>query len=124
MFIGIGQVDYAQLMLEACDPASLDVYAATGNGFCFASGRLSYVLGLRGSNLAIDTACSSSLVVIHSACQSLHARECDLALAGGVQLMLAPHPFIGLSKLGALSPDGRCKTFDASADGDGRGEGC
>jgi len=123
-FVGIGQMDYAQLLLAHADPRRIDVHAATGNGFCFASGRLSYALGLRGPNMAIDTACSSSLVSVHMACQSLRARECDLALAGGVQLMLSPQPFVGLTKLGALSPDGRCKTFDAAADGYGRGEGC
>ena len=124
VFIGIGQMDYAQLLLGGLDPSRLDVYAGTGNGFCFASGRLSYVLGLRGPNIAIDTACSSSLVSVHLACQSLRRRETDMALAGGVQLMLSPQPFVGLTKLGALSPDGKCKTFDASADGYGRGEGC
>ncbi len=123
-FVGIGQMDYAQLFLGLDQPGQVDIYAGTGNGHCFASGRLSYVLGVRGPNMAIDTACSSSLIAVHLAGQSLRARECDLALAGGVQLLLSPQPFIGLSKLGALSPDGRCKTFDAAADGYGRGEGC
>jgi acyl transferase domain-containing protein/NADPH:quinone reductase-like Zn-dependent oxidoreductase/acyl carrier protein len=123
-FIGIGQMDYAHLLVSGADPSTLDVYAGTGNGFCFASGRLSYFLGLRGPNVAIDTACSSSLVAVHLACQSLRSRECDLALAGGVHLLLSPHAFIALTKLGALSPDGRCKTFDAAANGYGRGEGC
>ena len=124
VFVGIGQMDYAQLLLGNVDPARVDVYAGTGNGFCFASGRLSYVLGLRGPNLAVDTACSSSLISVHLACQSLRRRETDMAIAAGVQLMLSPQPFVGLTKLGALSPDGKCKTFDASADGYGRGEGC
>jgi acyl transferase domain-containing protein/acyl carrier protein len=122
-FIGIGQNDYAQLQ-NFSDPTNIDAYSGTGNGFCFASGRLSYVLGLQGPNLAIDTACSSSLVAIHQACQSLRQRECHLALAGGVQLILSPEVTIGLSRMRALSPDGRCKTFDARADGYGRGEGC
>jgi myxalamid-type polyketide synthase MxaB len=122
-FIGIGQMDYAQLLLGAAHD-QVDVYAGTGNGFCFASGRLSYVLGLRGPNMAVDTACSSSLAAVHLACMSLRSGECDVALAGGVQLMLSPHAFVGLTKLGALSPDGKCKTFDASANGYGRGEGC
>jgi myxalamid-type polyketide synthase MxaB len=124
VFIGVGQMDYAQLVFESADQSPVDIYAGTGNGFCFSSGRLSYVLGLRGPNLAVDTACSSSLVAVHLACQSLRARECDIAVAGGVQLMLSPQPFIALSKMGAISPDGRCKTFDAAANGYGRGEGC
>ena len=124
IFVGIGQNDYAQLQMKFNDPTQIDVYSGTGNGFCFASGRLSYVLGLQGPNMAIDTACSSSLVAIHQACQSLRAKECNLALAGGVQLILSPEITIFLSKARALSQDGRCKTFDAAADGFGRGEGC
>ncbi|OKH59467.1 type I polyketide synthase [Scytonema sp. HK-05] len=122
IFVGIGQNDYAQLKFD--DPTQIDAYSGTGNGFCFASGRLSYVLGLQGPNMAIDTACSSSLVAIHLACQSLRTGECNLALAGGVQLILSPEITIFLSKTHALSPDGRCKTFDADANGFGRGEGC
>ncbi|MEM9567852.1 MAG: type I polyketide synthase, partial [Cyanobacteria bacterium P01_E01_bin.34] len=122
-FIGIGQNDYAQVQ-DFSDPTVIDVYSASGNGFSFASGRLSYILGLRGPNLAIDTACSSSLVAIHYACQSLRKGECEQAIAGGVQLILSPEVTIGLSRMRALSPDGRCKTFAANADGYGRGEGC
>jgi len=124
VFVGIGQMDYAQLQLRGGESAHLDVYTGTGNGLCFASGRLSYVLGLQGPCLALDTACSSSLVALHLACQSLRAKECHLALAGGVQLILAPEISIVLSKMRALSPDGRCKAFDAAANGFGRGEGC
>ena len=90
IFVGIGQMDYARLQLNAGDPARISSYDGTGNGFCFAAGRLSYVLGLQGPNLAIDTACSSSLVAVHLAGQSLRAHESDLALAGGSQLMLSP----------------------------------
>ncbi|QSJ15494.1 type I polyketide synthase [Nostoc sp. UHCC 0702] len=124
VYVGIGQNDYAQLQMKFGDPTRIDTYSGTGNGFCFASGRLSYVLGLQGPNMAIDTACSSSLIAIHLACQSLRAGECHLALAGGVQLVLSPEVTIFLSRAHALSPDGRCKTFDASANGYGRGEGC
>ena len=95
----------------------------TSGGHSVAAGRLAYTLGLQGPTLAVDTACSSSLVSIHLACQSLRAGECDLALAGGVQLLLSPLSYVALSQMQALSPDGRCKTFDASADGYGRGEG-
>ncbi|HEY9800293.1 MAG TPA: type I polyketide synthase [Leptolyngbyaceae cyanobacterium] len=124
VFVGIGQNDYAQRQLNNGDPTRITTYDGTGNGFCFASGRLSYVLGLLGPNVAVDTACSSSLVSIHLACQSLRAGECNLALAGGVQLILSPEVTLFLSRAHALSPDGRCKTFDASANGYGRGEGC
>jgi acyl transferase domain-containing protein/acyl carrier protein len=124
VFVGIGQNDYAQLQLNSGDPTRISVYDGTGNGFCFASGRLSYILGLQGPSMAIDTACSSSLVAIHQACKSLRTGECDLALTGGVQLMLSPEVNIFLSRSHALSPDGRCHTFDADANGFARGEGC
>ena len=124
VFVGIGQNDYAQLQLNDGDIKYINPYDGTGNGFCFASGRLSYFLGLQGPCLAVDTACSSSLVAVHLACQSLRSRECNLALAGGVQLILSPVVTTALCKMKALSSDGRCKTFDAAADGYGRGEGC
>ncbi len=122
VFIGINSSDYLQLQLT--QDKDLDAYAFTGNTPSVAAGRLSYYLGLQGPTLAIDTACSSSLVAVHLACQSLRNRECSTALAGGVNLMLASQPYSILSKMQALAKDGRCKTFDASADGYGRGEGC
>src|SRR5690606_27895654 len=79
---------------------------------------------IQGPSMALDTACSSSLVAVHLACQSLRAGECDVALAGGVNVILSPTTSVFLSRARALSPDGRCKTFDASADGYGRAEGC
>ncbi len=91
---------------------------------CMAPGRVSQFLNLRGPSLAIDTACSSSLVAIHLAVQSLRNAECDVALAGGVNVMTSPRPFVYLSAIQALAVDGRCKAFDARADGYGRGEGC
>jgi acyl transferase domain-containing protein/acyl carrier protein len=124
VFVGIGQNDYAHLALYGRPAAQIGPYDGTGNGFCFASGRLSYWLGLRGPNLAVDTACSSSLTAIHLAVQSLRLGECDTALAGGVQLALAPAVDLFLERTGALAPDGRCKAFDAAANGFGRGEGC
>jgi acyl transferase domain-containing protein len=123
VFTGIGFNDYGRL-LAAQDAREVSAYSGSGIQLCFATGRVSYVLGLRGPSLAIDTACSSSLVALHEACQSLRGGECDLALAGGVNLLLAPEGNIFLSRAGALSPDGRCKTFDAAANGMVRGDGC
>ena len=123
VFVGINASDYAQMQLKD-NATNLNAYSFTGTTSSVAAGRLSYVLGLQGPNLAIDTACSSSLVSVHLACQSLRNKECTSALAGGVNLMLAAPTNIVLSKMRALAPDGRCKTFDANADGYGRGEGC
>jgi hypothetical protein len=102
----------------------LDAYTATGSALNVTAGRLAYVLGLNGPAMAIDTACSSSLVGIHLACQGLRSGETDVALAGGVNVLLLPEPFICFAKWGMMAPDGRCKTFDAAADGFVRGEGC
>ncbi|WP_416904852.1 type I polyketide synthase [Micromonospora echinospora] len=123
VFVGIGTDDYS-LLLRSADPAGMDAYTGTGNAFSVAAGRLSYLLGLQGPSMAVDTACSSSLVAVHLACRSLRSGESDLALAAGVHLVLTPEGTIYLSRTKALSPDGRCKTFDAAADGYGRGEGC
>src|ERR1700689_5178419 len=106
---------------------SVGVFAgitATGSGNCIAAGRISYVFGLQGPNIAVDTACSSSLTAVHLACQSLRSEECRIALAAGVNALLAPELFIALTKAHALAQDGRCKTFDARADGSARAEGC
>jgi malonyl CoA-acyl carrier protein transacylase len=123
VFIGMTQMDYGFLQFSS-HPKNITAYTGTGTSLSFAAGRLSYVLGLRGPTLAMDTACSSSLVAIHLACQSLRTKESQLALVGGVQLSLSPTSTVFLSKAQALSPDGRCKTFDASANGFSRGEGC
>jgi thioester reductase-like protein len=123
VFVGISANDFAQLTLFS-EPSGIDVYAATGNALNAAAGRLSFFLGLHGPSLAVDTACSSSLVAVHLACRSLRDGECRLALAGGVNLMLSPNPTIATSRARMLSPEGRCKTFDAGADGYVRGEGC
>ena len=119
--MGLSTWDYTIVNLER--GAEIDAYLSTGNPHSTAVGRISYLLGLRGPAVAVDTACSSSLVAVHLACQSLRLRETDLALAGGVQLSLSPFTSIALSKLSALSPRGRCRTFDAGADGFVRGEG-
>ncbi|MEM9271363.1 MAG: SDR family NAD(P)-dependent oxidoreductase [Cyanobacteria bacterium P01_F01_bin.143] len=121
VFVGISTHDYSYRLWETKEP---DAYFGTGNTFSATAGRLSYVLGLTGPCLAVETACSSSLVGVHLACQSLRNRECNLAIAGGVNLILAPQASIVFSQAQMLSPDGRCKTFDASANGYVRGEGC
>ncbi|MCP4111297.1 MAG: acyltransferase domain-containing protein [Desulfobacteraceae bacterium] len=124
VFIGVTAIDYAKLLAEGVDPSKIDAYFATGNVLNSISGRLSYILGLQGPSIAIDTACSSSLVAVHLACQSLRTGESDLALAGGVNLVLAPGGTLTLCRARMLAPDGRCKTFDAAADGYVRGDGC
>lgn len=124
IFVGIGQNDYARLEMTTGNPERIDAYWGTGNLFCFAPGRLSHILGLQGPNLAVDTACSSSLVAVHLACASLRIGESDVALAGGVHLVISPEVSLFLSMTRALSPDGRSRTFDAGANGFGRGEGC
>ncbi|WP_424097237.1 SDR family NAD(P)-dependent oxidoreductase [Moorena producens] len=125
IFFGITQTEYSRLRLADSNyHEQLSIYDGTGNGLSFASGRLSFFLGSQGPNMAIDTICSSSLVAVHLACQSLRTTESNLAIAGGVNLNLFPEVTIFLSRAKALSPDGRCKTFDASADGFSRSEGC
>lgn len=123
VFIGICGSDYLQMVMNG-DEADIDTYSATGNSHSIASGRLSYLLGLQGPAYSIDTACSSSLAAVHLACNSLLMNECRTALAGGVNLIIAPEATITLSKLRMMAPDGRCKAFDAAADGFVRGEGC
>jgi acyl transferase domain-containing protein/pimeloyl-ACP methyl ester carboxylesterase/short-subunit dehydrogenase/acyl carrier protein len=118
VFVGIYNNDYAHLQHED------DAYSAIGSSLGVASGRLSYTFDFHGPSLLVDTLCSSSLVAVHLACQSLRRQECQLALAGGVNLILSPLGTILSSRLTALSPDGRCKTFDARANGYVRGEGC
>ncbi|CAM2068738.1 SDR family NAD(P)-dependent oxidoreductase [Sulfidibacter corallicola] len=122
-WVGISADDYARAHRHG-DPERIDAYAITGTTFSTAAGRLAYLLGLEGPAVALDTACSSSLVALHLACRSLRAGETDCALVAGVNLMLAPELHVCFSKLQALSADGRCKTFDAAADGYVRGEGC
>lgn len=120
-FVGMMNLDYFQ---QATNPSIIDAHTASGIAFSVASGRLSYTFGLQGPSMAIDTACSSSLVAVHLACQSLRAKECNLALAAGVNLILSPIGMINECRARMLAPDGRCKTFDAAADGYARGEGC
>ena len=120
VWVGICSWDYARRNNDGLQ----DPWSATGNAFSVAAGRISYTLGLRGPSMAIDTACSSSLVAVHLAVQSLRRRETELAVVGGVNLLLSPLSTVCFSALRAMSPVGRCKTFDASADGYVRSEGC
>jgi acyl transferase domain-containing protein/acyl carrier protein len=122
VFVGLMGNDYS--WLQYADPLGVNAYTSAGSLYSFVPNRLSYWLDLRGPSVAVDTACSSSLVAIHLACQSLRNREADLALAGGVNALISPLPTVAYSKWGMMSPDGRCKTFDARANGFVRGEGC
>ncbi len=124
VFVGICTSDYSQLQIKAADPARFDAYYGSGVAHSIASGRISYVLGLQGPSVSVDTACSSSLVALHLACRSLRSGECRMALVGGVNLILSPENSVTFSKSSMLAADGRCKTFDAAADGFGEGEGC
>jgi acyl transferase domain-containing protein len=122
VFVGISTSDYALLRARIAPP--IDTYFGTSNSPSVAAGRVSYTFGFHGPTLAIDTACSSSLVAVHLACHSLQRGEADLALAGGVNLMLAPETTTWACRAHILSDDGQCKTFDAAANGYVRGEGC
>ena len=124
VYIGLCTNDYAYLQIASGDPELLNAHYGSGIGHSVATGRLSYLLGLRGPSLAVDTACSSSLVAVHLACQALRNGDCKMAVAGGVNVMLGPELFMALSRARMLAADGRCKTFSAAADGYARGEGC
>ncbi|KRV49609.1 polyketide synthase [Wenjunlia vitaminophila] len=123
VYLGLSTTDYVRMRQSEGDIRDVDAYQLVGEP-SFAAGRISYTLGLQGPSKVMDTTCSSSLVALHEACQGLRLGECDMALAGGVNLMLSPYGFVMMSKFAGLSPEGRCKTFDASADGYARGEGC
>ncbi len=121
VFIGIGSNDYSQRKVD--DLGSMDAYSMTGNTASIGSNRLSYIFDLKGPSMSIDTACSSSLVALHQACISLRTGETSLAITGGVNMLLHPLAFVGFSKASMLSPDGRCKAFDAAGNGYVRSEG-
>jgi acyl transferase domain-containing protein len=120
VYVGISTFDY----LNQVDHRAPDGYTNTGMAHSAGVGRLSFFFDLKGPCEAIDTACSASLVAVHNACQSLRMKEIDCALAGGVNAIVSPYGHVGFSQAGMMSPDGRCKTFDARADGYARSEGC
>ncbi|MEU8383736.1 beta-ketoacyl synthase N-terminal-like domain-containing protein [Streptosporangium sp. NPDC048865] len=122
VFMGVCTADYGGRLLE--DLPQIEAWTGIGAATCAVANRISYSLDLRGPSMAIDTACSASLVALHLAAQSLRLGESDVALAGGVNLLVTPGQTLTLGTAGALAPDGRSKSFDASADGYGRGEGC
>ena len=126
MYAGISNNEYRSLILEASEttePAA-SLYTVTGTSFNTAIGRVAFALGLEGPAMAVDTACSSSFVALHQAVSGLQRGEADLALAGGVHTILSGRLLELRANAGMLSPDGRCKTFDAAANGYVRGEGC
>jgi phthiocerol/phenolphthiocerol synthesis type-I polyketide synthase B len=122
VFVGACISEYG--WLASADLPSVDAWSNTGGALSIIANRLSYFLDLRGPSVTVDTACSSSLVALHLACQSLRIRDCDVALAAGVNFLMSPAIFRGFDQSGALSPTGACHAFDAAADGFVRGEGC
>ncbi len=124
VFMGLSTHEFAGMIVRLSRLEDIDFYSGTGCSPAAGAGRISYRLGLQGPAVIVDTACSSSLVALHQACQALDSGDCDLALVGGVNVILTPIPMINFSRARMLAPDGRCKTFDAAADGYVRGEGC
>ncbi|CAK0743483.1 SDR family NAD(P)-dependent oxidoreductase [Gammaproteobacteria bacterium] len=123
VFIGVSSLDHATRVIGEAPFTDIDGYYGTGCALAPIAGRISYLFGFTGPSFIVDTACSSSLLSLHLACESLRRRECDLALGGGIQLLTHPGISIAFTKARMLSVDGRCKTFDAAANGYVRGEG-
>ncbi|MDB6038986.1 MAG: Malonyl CoA-acyl carrier protein transacylase, partial [Verrucomicrobiales bacterium] len=121
VFVGMMSLDYAQHRLQA--NSAVDAFSYPGALGCILANRISYFLGLSGPSISLDTACSSSLVALHQARQALCSGEIDYAIVAGISLNLTPWKYLSFSKARMLSPDGRCKTFDQSANGYVPGEG-
>jgi len=124
VFIGVSSMDQVITQIGEAPLTEIGPYHGTGCAMAPIAGRVSYTLGFNGPSFVVDTACSSSLLSLHLAAESLRRRECNLALGGGVHLLFHPGYSVAFSKAGMLSADGRCKTFDAAANGYVRGEGC
>ena len=123
VFVGASSFDFAAIMAKKLPIDQIDAYLGTGASLNILAGRLSYWLGLTGPSMTVDTACSSSLLAVHNACQSLRIGECDMALAGGVNVILAAETYVAFSRARMLSPEARCKSFAENADGFIRSEG-
>jgi len=123
VFMGMSGSEFESI-LRRSNVNGIDPSMVVGSSASSLVGRISYTYNLRGPNLVIDTACSSSLTSVHQACRSLQNGDCEMALAGGVNLTLTPEVFVALSQTGALSPTGKCHTFSSSANGYVRAEGC
>jgi acyl transferase domain-containing protein/surfactin synthase thioesterase subunit len=123
VYAGVSGHDYGILQLNHSNRCLIGGHTMSGVTNCIVANRVSYLLDLRGPSMVVDTACSSSLVAIHLACRSLRTNEATLAIAGGVGALLNPEPTIAFSQGTFLSPDGRCKAFDRSANGYVRGDG-
>jgi len=123
VFVGISHNDYQIIQGTPWDSAGISPHSPTGSAHSIAANRISYCLNLRGPSVAMDTACSSALTAVHAACEYIRTGRGNTALAGGVTAMITPGGFIGFSQASMLSPDGKCKAFDASANGFVRGEG-
>ncbi len=123
VFVGISHNDYQGLQHTSTDRAGISAHTPTGSAHSIAANRISYCLNLTGPSIAMDTACSSALTAVHVACEHILDGRCKTAMAGGVTVMITPDGFIGFSQAGMLSPEGKCKAFDASANGFVRGEG-
>jgi acyl transferase domain-containing protein len=123
VFVGISTSDYGSLQFQPGNAHLIDAHAPAGGALCIAANRISYFLDLHGPSIAVDTACSSSLTALHLACQSITRGECSLAIVAGVNVLLKPEVTIGFCKASMLSPDGRCRPFDANANGYVRSEG-
>jgi acyl transferase domain-containing protein/NADPH:quinone reductase-like Zn-dependent oxidoreductase/SAM-dependent methyltransferase/acyl carrier protein len=124
VFVGISAGEYGGMQTSSRERSHIDAYTNIGAALSIAANRISYFFDLHGPSLSVDTACSSSLVAIHEASQRIWSGECELAFVGGVNVLIRPESTIGFSKASMLARDGRCKSFDAKADGYSRAEGC